>query len=322
MLKRTVSGIILTFLLVGILASAFVIQSVKAEVIVFGQIGTIHWGSGIVKDSQHFNFGTGDIFWSIANEERGYFYGSSFSSPTVFFADKIDDYWGSYDSYQGVQYVWEFTNASDHEWFTQHGFTFAEETSLYYTGILLFRQGGLYGAIKPKSIHNGDLNHPENYVLEFDWWYDDSGGSDFSILESLSSITATVDSSPQTLNLRSKGRWIAAFIELPEDYNVADINVSSIMLNNTIPAELRPLAIEDYDEDGVPDLMVKFNRAQVTEHIIANVNMTELVEERFMTITLTITGYLYDDTLFQGSDTIRIMKPPPRRGGGRYALLK
>jgi len=91
-------------------------------------------------------------------------------------------------------------------------------------------------------------------------------------------ITATVDIHPQTLNLRSRGKWITAFIELPEDYNVADINVSSIMLNDTIPAELRPLAIGDYDEDGIPDLMVKFDRAEVISCIIANVNMTELVE--------------------------------------------
>jgi len=254
MLEKTVSGIILTFLLVGILASAFIIQPVKAEVIEIGHIETIHWGSGIVKESQYFNFGTGDIFWSIAYEERGYFYGSSFSSPTVFFADKIDNYWASYDSYQGVQHIWEFTNASDHEWFTQHSITFAEETSPYYTGILLICQGGLYGAIKPKTIHNGDLNHPENYVLEFDWWYDDSGGSDFSILESLLSITATVDNSPQTLNLRSKGRWITAFIELPEDYNLSDINASSILLNDTIPVDpSAPISIGDYDGDGIPD---------------------------------------------------------------------
>ncbi len=132
-------------------------------------------------------------------------------------------------------------------------------------------------------------------------------------------INATVDIHPQALNLISRGKWFTAYIELPEGYNVADINVSSMMLNDTIPAELRPLAIGDYDEDGIPDLMVKFDRAEVISYIIANVNMTKLFEERFMTITLTITGYLYDDTLFQGSDTIRIMKPPPRRGGVRDA---
>ncbi len=144
---------------------------------------TIHSGCGVVAESDYLNFGTGDIFWSIANEERGYFYGSSFSTPTVYFADKIEDYWGSYDSYQGVQHIWEFTNASDHEWFTQHCITFAEETSPYYTGILLIQQGGLYGAVKPKSIHNHDLSHPGEYVLEYDWWYEDTGGSDFSSLK-------------------------------------------------------------------------------------------------------------------------------------------
>ena len=196
----------LTLLLIGMLTLAFSIQPFKAEgtqsvvtdpsgdplsgylddSILEGYVtsdGTIHWGSGVVNDSEYFNFGMGDIFWSIANEERGYFYGSSFSTPTVFFADKIEDYWGSYDSYQGVQHIWEFTSASDHEWFTQHSITFAEETSPYFTGILLIRQGDLYGAIKPKCIHNGDLNHPEDYVLEYDWWYDDSGDSDFSSLK-------------------------------------------------------------------------------------------------------------------------------------------
>lgn len=117
----------------------------------------------------------------------------------------------------------------------------------------------------------------------------------------------TVNIHPQTLNLWSKGKWITAYIELPEGYDVNDINVTTIMLNDTIPVELRPIAIGDYDNNTIPDLMVKFDRAEVTSHILANVNMTKLYEERFMTITLSITGYLNDDIPFQGSDTIRII---------------
>jgi hypothetical protein len=126
-------------------------------------------------------------------------------------------------------------------------------------------------------------------------------------------ITTNIDINPDTLNLRSKGKWITSYIELPEGYNVNDINVSSVMLNDTIPAELRPISISDYDNDTIPDLMIKFDRQQVINYIMANVDLERLYEERFTTITLTITGKLNDCTPFQGSDTIRIVMPM-RRG--------
>jgi len=116
-------------------------------------------------------------------------------------------------------------------------------------------------------------------------------------------LGATVDIRPEALNLHSKGKWITVYIEPPEGYNAAEINVSSIMLNDTVTAELRPKAIGDYDNDAIPDLMVKFDRDEVISYIIANI----IIEERFMTITLILTGRFNDGTLFQGSDTIRII---------------
>ena len=127
--------------------------------------------------------------------------------------------------------------------------------------------------------------------------------------------TATIiDFDPDTLNLKSKGSVITVYIEFPEGYDVADINVSTIMLNRTVPAKLSPTAIGDYDNDTVPDLMVKFDRAELISYILANVNVTQLIEERFMTVTLTITGKLNDGTAFQGSTTITIILPMPRCG--------
>ena len=125
-------------------------------------------------------------------------------------------------------------------------------------------------------------------------------------------IAATIDIKPNVLNLGCRGEWVTAYIELPEGYNVVDINVSTLMLNETIPAELRPTAIGDYDNDTIPDLMVKFDRAKVISYILANVNVKELIGKRFITVTLTITGKLYNGTPFQGSDTIRIIMPMPR----------
>ena len=133
-------------------------------------------------------------------------------------------------------------------------------------------------------------------------------------------LNATVDINPHALNLRSRGRWITTYIELPEGYDVGNINVTSIMLNDTIPVYLMdvpapkpvPTAIGDYDGDGIPDLMVKFNRAELTSYILTNADIVKLFKERFMTITLTITGKLNDGTPFQGSTTVRLIMPMPR----------
>ena len=124
-------------------------------------------------------------------------------------------------------------------------------------------------------------------------------------------INAIVDVNPKALNLRSKGKWITAYIELPEGYNVSDIDVSTIMLNDTISAEPKPIAVGNHDEDGILDLMIKFDRANVISYILANVNKTKLFDERFIAVTLTITGYLNDGTLFQGTTTIRVLMPIP-----------
>ncbi len=114
------------------------------------------------------------------------------------------------------------------------------------------------------------------------------------------SIVATVDIAPDTLNLKSKGKWITAYIELPEDYDVNDIDISSILLNDTIPVDpSAPTSIGDYDSDGIPDLMVKLDRAAVISYI--NIQLWH--------VTLTITGELTDGTPFEGSDVIRVICP-------------
>jgi hypothetical protein len=125
-------------------------------------------------------------------------------------------------------------------------------------------------------------------------------------------VNATVDINPQALNLGSIGKWITAYIELPEGYDVSNINVSTILLNGTISAELKPTAIGDYDNDTIPDLMVMFDRQRVINYIMSHVDLARLYEEGFMEITLTITGHLYDGTPFQGMDTVKIIMPTPR----------
>jgi len=115
-------------------------------------------------------------------------------------------------------------------------------------------------------------------------------------------IVATVDVNPSTLNLNSEGEWITTYIELPKGYNVNDVDVSSLKLNNAVSVDLNtPTYIGDYGSDGVADLIVKFNRTELTSHIY------KVLGIKYGNVTLMITGQLVDGTLFEGSDTIKVL---------------
>jgi hypothetical protein len=124
-------------------------------------------------------------------------------------------------------------------------------------------------------------------------------------------VRGTINVDPNTLNLKSEGKWITAHIEFPGGYDVHNIKVSTIMLNDTVAVEPRPTAIEDFDSDGIPDLMVKFDRQAVKDLILKN-----YAQSKFGTVTLTLTGLLNDGTPFQGSTTIKIALPTPKGWGG------
>ena len=119
-------------------------------------------------------------------------------------------------------------------------------------------------------------------------------------------LLAKVNIEPGTFNLRSSGKWITCYIELPEGYNVADINVSTVKMSKVdgtevnIPEELKPTEIgdydDDYDDDGIPDLMVRFDRADVG-NFLAPADQVEL----------SITGELTYGTPFEGIGTIRVI---------------
>lgn len=116
----------------------------------------------------------------------------------------------------------------------------------------------------------------------------------------MGSIPANIDIDPDTLNLRSNGRWITAYIELQGGYEVSDIDVSATICFYRCPcnythAESHPAQVGDRDNDGIPDLMIKFDRTA----LIAWLSVGEA--------TLLITGEANGKTPFEGSDTIRVI---------------
>ncbi|MCK5242318.1 SMP-30/gluconolactonase/LRE family protein [bacterium] len=82
---------------------------------------------------------------------------------------------------------------------------------------------------------------------------------------------------PGTINLKSKGKYIKAYIELSEGYDVNYISsVKMEMPSGTIiPADADWTQVGDHDGDGIADLMVKFDRTLIQDGLLpGNVELT------------------------------------------------
>ncbi len=106
-------------------------------------------------------------------------------------------------------------------------------------------------------------------------------------------IETEIDIKPETLNLKSKGKWISCDIWLPEGYDVADVNSYSVFLEDEIGAEWIWL---DEEEQVV---MTKFSREDLCQMLAA---LGELGD-----VELTVSGELIDGTRFEGTDIIRVI---------------
>lgn len=117
---------------------------------------------------------------------------------------------------------------------------------------------------------------------------------------------ADIKINPHTLNLKSNGQWITTYIELTEGHDIEDIDVSTVMINNTIPVDQdAPITIGDYDLDGVPDLMVKFDRASIIEWL-GTIDYSENTGKSHL-LKFTITGKALG-IAFEGSDVVKALR--------------
>ena len=114
-------------------------------------------------------------------------------------------------------------------------------------------------------------------------------------------VDAGIDFKPDVLNLRSRGRFVTCYVELPFGYDPMDIDETTVRLCDSLEPLDDPVEIGDYDEDDIPDLMVKFLRSEVIG-LLGDGDEAEL----------TVTGQVLDE-VFAGSDIVRILHQEPRK---------
>ncbi|MEM3697383.1 MAG: DUF4114 domain-containing protein [Candidatus Bathyarchaeia archaeon] len=141
------------------------------------------------------------------------------------------------------------------------------------------------------------------YIIAWEdlWSLGDADFQDF-VIAALTPVNVCVHFCPRTLNLKSKGRWITAIVRVPKEYNVSDVDVSTILLNGTVSADQRHYAIcKRWNL-----IVLKFNRTEVIELIKASLNETAC-NKKSIKVSLTLTGNFFDGTPFQGTDKIRVI---------------
>jgi hypothetical protein len=145
------------------------------------------------------------------------------------------------------------------------------------------------------SLDGGSSFQAPFQPIQSTWPEEEYGGFTLGVEShtlAAASILAVVDIDPNTINLKSKGQWITAYIGLPEPYDARDIDLDSIVLKKD---EFEVGG--EYGEFESGRVKVKFPRAAV-QSVLAPGD-----------VELTVLGELEDGTPFEGTDTVRVIEP-------------
>ncbi len=146
------------------------------------------------------------------------------------------------------------------------------------------------------SLDVNALTQP-GYITTFKLDYSPTGSNPIVL-----AVVGTVYIDPDTLNLGSDSskNAVTAYIELPLGFDVRHLSASSITLNGVIPAQANPTAIGDFNHNGIPDFMVKFDRQAVINYLKAHGQTSGKV-------TLTVNGLYFQGVRFTANSTINIV---------------
>jgi hypothetical protein len=157
----------------------------------------------------------------------------------------------------------------------------------------------------PTALSNNTVYQWQSRAYDGDRYGPWTARANFTVHLPQSGITVDIEVEPETLNQQSSGNWVMAEIELPHGYNASDVDISSIRLEGTVPAEPRPYELKKHHHDHGCDIdpgkhdhgtiKVKFKRSDVIAVLPAGNHVP-------VHITGTVAG-----TTFEGVDIIRVI---------------
>ena len=144
------------------------------------------YGTIVVPESDYFNIGSGNLWWSSNVGQRGYFYtgtNSDYSNPVkVAGVTSSSDCSSGYKGYTGLSDINDLSDASSLTYSiaptpnNSQGAVYIaskSETSCDNEGMLVFTQAGRYGVLDFMSVSS-------DYSMTIKWWLGASGVTDFS----------------------------------------------------------------------------------------------------------------------------------------------
>jgi hypothetical protein len=109
-------------------------------------------------------------------------------------------------------------------------------------------------------------------------------------------LSVVVKITPKVINPRSKGGWIICTIQFPNEHSISDVDTDTIFLNK----EIKPVSYTT--DEKANNLLAKFDRNDT------GIQQSLKGLESEGSVPLTVTGALNDGTMFEGSETIGILK--------------
>jgi parallel beta-helix repeat protein len=141
--------------------------------------------------------------------------------------------------------------------------------------------------------HIIDKENKDMYPLMKPWAPSPSG----------TTVNASIRPLSTDFNTRSQGGWTLVYVEFPETFDAGAINASTVRINGTVAIDSSFLDAYISDAEGLPEFMLRFNRATLATFIISQ-NL------RCGNLSLVVTGQLYYLLYFNASFGLRISNLP------------
>lgn len=111
-------------------------------------------------------------------------------------------------------------------------------------------------------------------------------------------ISGTVEMQQSTINLQSFGKTIYCIVELPGGYDVNDIEIRSVKINDSIHViQNTPAIIGDSNNNSITDVTLTFDRTEIVDFLIGTITNES--------VTLAISGVVAK-VPFEGYDSIKV----------------